>query len=882
MITLAALLLIISVLITAARLIISFLHFELSSNRSQSRMNTQENNFLTRVADMEGSLASQDLALRDSVPLTEYRAQDAAAEHRIHALRDELRVQLDSVAGRVALAEDRLAAHDVALDVCSARVADGSQRTAAQEEELSSTKGRVSFLEERTATLEAEGRGTKEAVAKCATELGAAAVKATESERQAREHADKALTQSEARWTASQAQLTAAVASNHAAQSTALKAAVKELTKAMEDRNTGVRELILQIAEHVAALQEETAQQYTALEAKIAETERCLGATDNLLADSMNDVHQKIAYTTDIAAVRLTAEEGRALVDELRTQLDSQIQLLLQEAAASTKAALTSDAARRQVEVEGHVNAAVTQVTAQCAQLESALAQQAQQAERSEEQVQAAVADLRQELAAVNARVTGASVEQQTAMSAVEASLLTKLTDANALVQLQEQRVMQVLQQSMQERVSQVTHAMGQEMAAVETRFDTLSAALGEEVRSSKENVNTLTLQLLALQAQLNDQSEEALVALEDQSKALKQQVQTVTDKLAAEIAALERVQEERQQAVYKAQQRQLESIEGLTSANQTLSAKHTAAMEKLTADTTAAENSAKQRLAGLESRLVRQEAQQRDKAVATERHGAALLEQATSLAAVTTRLIALEADRSDFNAVREQMGEIEELMEAHSEQAARRIQELQSFITSQIQTMASVAANSALTAAASAPSQSSPARQSSRKASSNKNKAYPTILLPVHQLSASVSASASASAVPAELLHSPMADVRPAKSAGTTSASSRNSSSSNIQRNAPSSIMRREVEAEAEAEEAELESATMQYSDDQFEEEEDQGQGQEQTQREEEYESGSEAGADEDEDSLKQFNSIINSVNSEIATLGVHLQSYTPAENEG
>jgi hypothetical protein len=64
---------------------------------------------------------------------------------------------------------------------------------------------------------------------------GAAAVKATESERQAREHADKALTQSEARWTASQAQLTAAVASNHAAQSTTLKAAVKELTKAMDN-----------------------------------------------------------------------------------------------------------------------------------------------------------------------------------------------------------------------------------------------------------------------------------------------------------------------------------------------------------------------------------------------------------------------------------------------------------------------------------------------------------------------------------------------------------------------------------------------------------------------------------------------------------------------
>jgi preprotein translocase subunit YajC len=603
----------------------------------------------TKVALMEGSLASQEVQLKESVPIEMKLAQDAELEVRITELGNGLRAQVIAVKERVTEVEGRMAAQEG--EVGNIRIA------------------------------------TNERMAEYLTAVNRS------------------------------------VEAHQAAQTEALRAQGEELLQTVDDRNASIRELVYQVHEALQAQRVEgeeatqvTADRLTALEESIA-------STDALLSEHVNSTQQEFTYFRQELDTRAYRQDLLDVAAELREGIEHNLagsaSEIIVTAAIDKLAVFETEHSRLLAEVDLKLTAYQSTSRVKWAELEGRLDEQdevmdarlneASAAQAAEtEQVQLSLAELEE-------RLNSTVEELQTTVRTSEAAVLTRVGDASQLLQMQEKRLRAVEKatDAKSAEAASLVEAARQQLVG---QISALSGAVNQLTASQRENLHVLTTQLVALQGQMNDHSDEVRSALETEVTALKSLLHSEISDFTAASTSATRVEEwltdlqrahddhvEQCEAAAQQHEERFQSVEAsLETVQDSLSALRTApplpaapaestvpesAVVQLRADLSAVEVASKQRVTALEQRMVRQEAQSREKSA----------ELAESLKTITSglagrvtqveeRLATVEAGAAQLGAVVAKIDEMEGKITAHAASTELRLQQAPESVAAKLQ----------------------------------------------------------------------------------------------------------------------------------------------------------------------------------------------------
>jgi uncharacterized coiled-coil protein SlyX len=622
----------------------------------QVKLGGLEESLRTKVASMEGSLASQEEQLKESVPIELKLAQDAALEQKFSEVSDGLRAEV------IALKE---------------RLAEMESRMAGQEGELGNA----------TAEIRQELRGLQD-------------------------RADGALR------------------AQHAAQTEALRATAEEVLQTVDHRNAGLRELIYQIHELLNAQHEEATQSAQQVAARIVALEESIHSTDALLSEHVNDVQNELTLLVEHGKIYARSEDVSSQLAEMKGNLAEETSAISAEVKTiSDKFALfEDDCSHRLAEVELKASANRASVKVKLVELEGRIDEQegavdaalSVAATAHQEELDKVLEQL-QELQDQLASTSGDLIE---AVHTSETMLLSKIGDSSQLVQMQEKRL-RAVEKSIDAKHAEAVAATTDLRTFATDRMSALADGIAQHAASTKETVSALAMQLVALQGQMNDHTDEVRFALDSEISAMKSLISSeISDYSAATTGAvrveewvsdLQRAHDDHTERFASAAQQtddRLQTLEGtiaglqgiLTNAradtpvkaiteSATISAAAaaatTAAIDRVRSELATVETSTKQRLTSLEQRLVRQEAQSREKsaelAEALSKQSAAIDARVT---AVEGRLDKVENEQTDVDRVLDRMDELGEAVDSRTQATEEKMQELHTSLSEQIRAL--------------------------------------------------------------------------------------------------------------------------------------------------------------------------------------------------
>jgi preprotein translocase subunit YajC len=596
---------------------------------------------------MEGSLASQEVQLKESVPIEMKLAQDAELEVRITELGNGLRAQVIAVKERVTEVEGRMAAQEG--EVGNIRIA------------------------------------TNERMAEYLTAVNRS------------------------------------VEAHQAAQTEALRAQGEELLQTVDDRNASIRELVYQVHEALQAqrVESEEASQVTA--DRLSAVEESIASTDALLSEHVNSTQQELAYFRQELDTRAYRQDLLDVAAELREEIAHNVAGAASETAVTAAidklAVFETEHSRLLAEVDLKLTAYQSTSRVKWAELEGRLEEQdevmdarlneASAAQAAEtEQVQLSLADLEE-------RLNSTVKELQATVHTSEAAVLTRVGDASQLLQMQEKRL-RAVEKATDAKSAEAASLVDAARQQLADQISALSGAVNQLTASQRENLHVLTTQLVALQGQMNDHSDEVRSALETEVTALKSLLHSEISDFTAASTSATRVEEwltdlqrahddhvEQCEAAAQQHEERFQSVEAsLETVQDSLSALRTApppvqaestvpesAIVQLRADLSAVEVAAKQRVTALEQRMVRQEAQSREKSA----------ELAESLKTITSglagrvtqveeRLATVETGAAQLAAVVAKIDEMEGKITAHTASTELRLQQAPESVAAKLQ----------------------------------------------------------------------------------------------------------------------------------------------------------------------------------------------------
>jgi preprotein translocase subunit YajC/uncharacterized coiled-coil protein SlyX len=614
---------------------------------SQVKLGDVEETLRTKVALMEGSLASQEVQLKESVPIEMKLAQDAELEVRITELGNGLRAQVIAVKERVTEVEGRMAAQEG--EVGNIRIA------------------------------------TNERMAEYLTAVNRS------------------------------------VEAHQAAQTEALRAQGEELLQTVDDRNASIRELVYQVHEALQAqrVESEEASQVTA--DRLSAVDESIGSTDALLSEHVNSTQQELAYFRQELDTRAYRQDLLDVAAELREEIAHNLAGAASETAVTAAidklAVFETEHSRLLAEVDLKLTAYQSTSRVKWAELEGRLDEQdevmdarlneASAAQAAEtEQVQLCLVDLEE-------RLNSTVEELQATVRTSEAAVLTRVSDASQLLQMQEKRL-RAVEKATDAKSAEAASLVDAARQQLIDQISALSGAVNQLTASQRENLHVLTTQLVALQGQMNDHSDEVRSALETEVTALKSLLHSEISDFTAASTSATRVEEwltdlqrahddhvEQYEAVTQQHEGRFQGIEAsLDAVQDSLSALRTApppvqaertvsesAIVQLRADLSAVEVASKQRVTALEQRMVRQEAQSREKSAEL----AESLKTATSglagrVTQVEERLATVEAGAAQLGAVVAKIDEMEGKITAHTASTELRPQQAPESVAAKLQ----------------------------------------------------------------------------------------------------------------------------------------------------------------------------------------------------
>jgi hypothetical protein len=598
---------------------------------------------------MEGSLASQEVQLKESVPIEMKLAQDAELEVRITELGNGLRAQVIAVKERVTEVEGRMAAQEG--EVGNIRIA------------------------------------TNERMAEYLTAVNRS------------------------------------VEAHQAAQTEALRAQGEELLQTVDDRNASIRELVYQVHEALQAqrVEGEEASQVTA--DRLSAVEESIASTDALLSEHVNSTQQEFTYFRQELDTRAYRQDLLDVAAELREEIAHNLAGAASETAVTAAidklAVFETEHSRLLAAVDLKLTAYQSTSRVKWAELEGRLDEQdevmdarlneasaAQEAET--EQVQLSLAELEE-------RLNSTVEELQATVHTSEAAVLTRVGDASQLLQMQEKRL-RAVEKATDAKSAEAASLVEAARQQLSERISAVGDAVNQLTASQRENLHVLTTQLVALQGQMNDHSDEVRSALETEVTALKSLLHSEISDFTAASTSATRVEEwqtdlqrahddhvEQYEAAAQQHEERFQSVEAsLETVQDSLSALRAApplpaapaestvpesAVVQLRADLSAVEVASKQRVTALEQRMVRQEAQSREKSAEL----AESLRTATSglsdrVTQVEERLATVEAGAAQLGAVVAKLDEMEGKITAHAASTELRLQQAPESVAAKLQ----------------------------------------------------------------------------------------------------------------------------------------------------------------------------------------------------
>ena len=492
------------------------------------------------------------------------------------------------------------------------------------------------------------------------------------------------------------------------ARATALSTLSDDVLRTVDDRNAGIRELIFQIHELLTAQQEEFTQSTSQTAEQIAGLEGSIASTDQLLSEHVNSTQSALASmqeNLDLCATAQSLEDARAELQGAITEACSSAGTTAVQDVAHKLSALEETCSKRWSEAEHKVNAAQATATVKCAALESRIDAQEESLESRLAETAAAqngdhdkVMGL---LLSLEERVSAANAAHTEFTQASETSLLSKISDVSQLIQMQERRL-RTTEKSVESKSQEATKTAAELRAHVAERLAAMTDALSKQSASALESTNTLTVQLVALQGQLNDHTDEVRDTINNEIAELKTSAGTTdpshagfqSQRLEDWLGDLQRSHDDHQELVELARSRTEERLltleEAVASATkreaETDSNAHRtsvadaasidSAVQRLRAEVTASENTTKQRLSSVEQRLIRQEAHSREKAVELEQ----MLQQKNTamdgrVTEVEARLLGVEEGQSEINSTLERLtAELDSKVSSHAEATNAKI----------------------------------------------------------------------------------------------------------------------------------------------------------------------------------------------------------------
>jgi DNA repair exonuclease SbcCD ATPase subunit len=634
--------------------------FDVCSTFDQVKLGGLEENLRTKVASMEGSLASQEEQLKESVPIEVKLAQDAALEQKFSEVSDGLRAEVIAVKERLAEIESRMAAQEGELGNATAEI-----------------RQELGGLQDRT---------------------------------------------------------DAAARAQQAAQAEALRTTTEEVLQTVDHRNAGLRELIFQIHELLNAHHEEAAQSAEHVSQRIAAVEESIHSTDALLSEHVNAVQNELTLLFEHGQIYARAADVTSQLAEMKGNLAEETSAISSEVKTVSDqfALFEEDCSRRIAEVELKASANQASVKVKLVELEGRIDEQegavdaalsvAATAHQEElEKVLEQLQELQDQLASTSGELTET-------VQASETTLLGKIADSSQLMQMQEKRL-RAVEKGIDSKHAETVSATADLRAFATDRMSALADGIAQHAASTKETVSALAMQLVGLQGQMNDHTDEVRSAIDSEISTMKMLISSEISDYSAATTGAVRVEEwvsdlqrahddhsERFSSVARQTEDRLQTLEGtiaglqgiLTNAQVAAPAVATAesatasaadiaaastathaAIDRVRSELATVETSTKQRLTSLEQRLVRQEAQSREKsaelAEALNRQSTGLDTRITS---VEDRLDKVESEQSDVDRVLDRMDELGEAVDSRTQATDEKIQDVQASLTEQIRAL--------------------------------------------------------------------------------------------------------------------------------------------------------------------------------------------------
>lgn len=616
----------------------------------QVKIGSLEEQLRTRVAHMEGSLASQEEQLRESVPIELHRQQDAALELKISQAGDALRAQLFTVKERVTEMESRIAAQEGELSTVAASFA---EKLASHQEQVRGELGAgqaaqtsaVSALsEDIMRTVDDRNAGIRELIFQIHELLNAQQEEVTQS-------------------TELLSQQIAGVETSIAATDSLLAEQVNEV----QQKITALREDV-----DTKAASEEVEQQISQLRAALSEQinsaqefvrERC-AVHDVEVGRKYADLEHKLATCTSALKVYLTELESKLEIHEGATTTKI---LDLDQAVSAARQEAQDQALQMEERWTAHGVSLTDSYQAVEAALQGKLADVNQLLQLQEKRLRTAEKSTETRFAEQAKRVEEEVTQLTGRISSLAAALAQEVGGSKeSLATLTQQLIS--MQGQLNDHADEVRTALDTEVAVMR---DLVSSEMSD-FASSSESVRRLEGWLGNLQHSHDDH----LGQFDSSSHAQELCLQ----KVESAVAALQ------------------STVNSMRSTGTSTDQEQRTVLDRLSAEVASIDSVAKQRLSSLEQRLVRQEALSREKVTEVERRlthhseqlAGKLQEYDSILSAHHSRVAALETDHADVTASLQRMSEIEARIAARDAAADAKIEQIEGFIVNQVKAMQS------------------------------------------------------------------------------------------------------------------------------------------------------------------------------------------------
>ena len=332
------------------------------------------------------------------------------------------------------------------------------------------------------------------------------------------------------------------MATASATQENAMTALTNDILSTVDDRNNSIRELVYQLHELVGTQHDEYITTINSITGQLGTLETSITSTDHLLSEHVNDSELKHSALLESVNSKITAAEVESLVTPLVTvvvapQLSQLQDTLTSELARSAETVTTlsntvnsveADLVRRCNHIEHSHSNTVNSINDHFAELETRCDVFENDTSRTIDTIHSTVGALSSQVTecqnGMHAELSDLQDVFQGKLSAVEESLTTKNADHAQLLQLYEKRL-RTIEKSLDTRVQELTHQNHEDHTQLQACIHEVSTGLDRGSKENKECVNSLTLQLLSIQSQLNDHTEEVRTQIENEIVLLREQL---------------------------------------------------------------------------------------------------------------------------------------------------------------------------------------------------------------------------------------------------------------------------------------------------------------------------------------------------------------------